>query len=523
METIFVGSDKVKKLSKEDIALYFEKAFANPRVQHMITSADKLSSAESKFQHFGNMLQAYVSATGDISEKVVEAIAADFEQHSDKLAQPVNRNKIDGVQRFFADHVLPHIIKHHIPDNDAKSSLSLQETVNLLKKIKLNCRNNRFKTHSFNGVLLNEIKTNGLDIHKEMFQKEYAILRKVGMFQPYQTGNLLFCELSKATFGYALCSPERLVRSICPMEAQKDDQPTREYLSEGLKQALSEKNLSPETQKLAMLSGQKMIDFYFGNSPKSAIAFMSDTNGINSNPLNYKSELDYLFMDYLFKSRIEKFCQSHANPQLYEQFVDALADVKQQENFEKMDKCINKFNKLYPDNNLFEQPIQNAVIKAVTKDCLNNFMHNGNADGYSIDGGRLETDKFSVATLPNPVEMFTMQRKRESLAAKEKFMAEEYNRELYESKYAFTIKSGRTPNESFEEYCAKNEANLYLLSGKGENAVKFENPQYTHWKKERGYDNPKSEASIELEKKIARSKGWKIQQPTFSIDSFQLL
>ena len=61
---------------------------------------------------------------------------------------------------------------------------------------------------------ISALKKEGLDISKEKFKEEYAILRNVGLFQPYQTGNLLFCELSKASFGYAQYAPERLIYSL---------------------------------------------------------------------------------------------------------------------------------------------------------------------------------------------------------------------------------------------------------------------------------------------------------------------
>ena len=523
METVQFESYEIKKLSSQDMADYFEKAFANPKVQHMIKSSKNLSAAESNFQHFGNMLQAYVSATGDTSEKMIETLAADFEKHSDKLSQPVNRDKIDGTQTYFADHVLPHIIKYHRPDYDGQTPLTLEETSDILKRIKLNCQNNRFKTHSFNGALLEEIKTNGLDINKEMFLEEYTKLREEGMYQPYQTGNLLFCELSKATFGYALCAPERLVRTICPMEKQNDDQPTGEYLAEGLEQRLAKKNLSPEKHKSVEEAGHKMIDFYFGKDNHSAIAFMEDTNGINTETTGHNSGLKRMFMDYFFKSKVEKFCQSQNNQELCEQFLKALNNAKTKAEFAQMDQCIKEFNQLYPNNGLFEQPIKNAFIKAVTNDCLNNFMYNGNADGYRIESGKLGTDKFSVATIPNPVEMYTTNRKQEYAIEKEKFTAEEYNRELYENKHALAVKSGRTPDESFEDYCAQNTSNIYFLSGKGENAVKIENPKYTKWKKDKGYDDPKSEASIALKQKIDRKKGREAPIPMRSIDSFELV
>ena len=339
-----------------------------------------------------------------------------------------------------------------------------------------------------------------------MFLEEYAKLREVGMFQPYQTGNLLFCEMSKATFGYALRAPERLVLSISPMERQKDDQSTREYLSEGLEQGLSQKNLSPEKYKSTMAAGHKIIDFYFGKDNQSAMAFMSASNDINTEVVGHNNELKRVFMNYFFKLKVKEFCQAQNNQELCEQFTKALDHIQTQGDFVLMDECIKEFSRLYPNNSLFEQPLQNAFIKDVTNGCLNNFMYNGNADGYRIASGKLEPDQFSVATIPNPIEMYTMHRKQEYEIEKEQFLAEEYSRELYESKYAYAIKSGRTPNESFEDFCVENISNIYLGFGRGKDGIKIENPKYTNWKIDRGYDNPNSEASLALKQKIENKK-----------------
>ena len=212
MQKIRWDKYEIEKLSKEDISSYFEMAYNNPIVKNMLNSSSSLSRATSNFQNFGNVLQAYVTATGDMSEEMVEKLATDFIKYSDKIYQAPNHNKkMEGIQVFFADHVLPSIMQHHMQKQGMKEPLTLEQTAVILKSIELNCANNRFHTHSFNGALLNEIQTNGFDINKELFQEEYKILRSVGMYQPYQTGNLLFCELSKASFGYAVYAPERLV------------------------------------------------------------------------------------------------------------------------------------------------------------------------------------------------------------------------------------------------------------------------------------------------------------------------
>ena len=184
MQKIKWDKYEIEKLSKEDISSYFEMAYNNPVVKNMLNDSPTLSRATSNFQNFGNVLQAYVTATGDMSEEMVEKLAKDFAEYSDKIYQSSNNSKIDGMQVFFADHVLPAIMQHHMQKQAMKEPLTLEQTAVILNSIELNCANNRFHTHSFNGALLNEIQTNGFDINKELFQEEYKILRSVGMYQP---------------------------------------------------------------------------------------------------------------------------------------------------------------------------------------------------------------------------------------------------------------------------------------------------------------------------------------------------
>lgn len=522
MKKITIGSDVINKLSERDMADYFERAFNNNHVQDMIRTSSSLSSVKSNFQNFGNILQAYVSSTGDISDEMIEKLVSDFEKHSDKISSRVNSDKLDGAQLYFAEYVMPHIIKHHRPDYDNQQKLSLEETSDILRKIRLNCRNNRFKTHSFNGALLDNVKKNGLNIHREMFKNEYATLENAGLFQPYQKGNLLFCELSKATFGYALYAPERLFMSVCPSEGQKDTQFISEYLSEGLSQRLSEKKLSPEAYQKAFDAGEKMVDFYFGQNKNSGIAFMSDSPNIVTQDKEYcPNELTYAFNDYFFKSKLKDFCDKNNNPSLYESFTAALDEIKNAKKFTKMDVCIKKFDAQYPDSHLFEKPVHNAVIKAVTNSCLNNFTYNGNADGYRIDGGKLDTEEFSVATIPNPVDLYVARQKTEIFIEKQKYMAEEYNRELYQKKYVLALKSGQKPEESFEEYCANNISNIYFLTRDDATGLRYDNPKFRQWKKDRGYLDPKSSASLELDKKIAEKRNKKSQSSILIFDSYQ--
>ena len=525
MQKIRWDKYEIEKLSKEDISSYFEMAYNNPVVKDMLNNSSSLSRATSNFQYFGNILQAYVTATGDMSEEMVEKLATDFIKYSDKIYQAPKRNqKMEGMQVFFADHVLPSIMQHHMQKQNMKEPLSWEQTALVLKSIGLNCANNRFHTHSFNGALLDEIRTNGFDIKKELFQEEYETLRKVGLYQPYQTGNLLFCELSKASFGYALYAPERLVYSLGgDAYSHKEPYSANEHFTEKFQEHLAAKNLSPEEYRKAYSAGKKMLDFYFRENQKSVIAFKSVSTDVITKESDFThSELRYALTDYTLKTKIDRICTNDNHPELQKQFTEAVEEIKQSNKYEKMDVFIAEFQKLYPDNKMFQEIYPNAVVMAVTKGCLNNFVHNGNADGYKEYSGKLGTDKFSLSVIPNPVDQYVRNAKMMLAIEKENCMAREYNRELYEQKYDMEIKTGRQPSETFDEYCANNYSNTYFLTAR-KNGVRTENPKYTMWKKRKGYNDPNSEASKNLEKEIMSKRNEKRASPTISINSFELV
>ncbi len=506
MQKIHLGKYDIEKLSKEDLSSYFEKAFNNPIVIQMINNSSSLSQVSTRFNNFGNILQAYLSATGDLSEAMIEKLATDFEQNSDKISQPINQNKIEGIQKYFADYVMPHIITHHANKLKLKEPLSFSETANVLDSIYCTCRNNQFLTHSFNGALLKNIKDEGLNINKELFKEEYAILQEIGLYQPYQKGNLLFCELSKASFSYAQYAPERLIRTLGCMNRHEENQTINEYLTTGFQEQLSSKHLSSKQYQRYFSAGKKMIDFYFGNNAQSAIAFKPATNQpfIDDNKRAH-SELRFALTDWRLNSKIEKICKNNNQPEMKNKFDEAIKEIKDLKIYNKMDSFISDFQKQYPDDKTFQTLYKEALTKAVTKDCLNNFMYNGCADGYPIKGGKLEPDNFSLAVIPNPIEQYVKNSKLINTIEKEKLMAKEYNQELYNQKYIFETQSGRIPKESFEEYCTNHFSNIYFQTSK-KNGLNMENPQYTAWKKAKGYTDPNSEASKNLDLIISNNK-----------------
>ena len=58
MQKIHLGKYDIEKLSKEDLSSYFEKAFNNPIVIQMINNSSSLSQVSTRFNNYGNILQA---------------------------------------------------------------------------------------------------------------------------------------------------------------------------------------------------------------------------------------------------------------------------------------------------------------------------------------------------------------------------------------------------------------------------------------------------------------------------------
>ena len=415
MDTTF----EIVSISADDMADFMSRAFSSDSVRKMLEEEDSLYHAEELFQKFGNVLQAYASATGDLHDDSIKSLAEDMQKHKDILRKPFdNSKKLEAEQIYFGKYVMPKIIDFHCKKNNISQPLTISDTLKVMAAVENNSKNNRFKTHSFNGSLLPEIKKNGLDISKEMFKEEYGVLASANMMQPYQKGNLLFCELSKASFGYALRAPERLVMSLSRYgHEQQNDQTTNSYLLEAIEKKLSEnENLSESDKQKVFAAGKKIVDFYFGEHNKSAIAFVKDAVSYEPvKPEKYAGLLASRFSTYRFSSQLTTFLNQSNDTELSEKYTSAVAEFRQNKNSAPILKIADDFERKYPDSNLFRDETEIFKIKYMSEYGLNNFTYNGNADGYKIAGGKLSRDEFALAEFDNPVSVFVDYHKKQKL------------------------------------------------------------------------------------------------------------
>ena len=393
----------IEEISNTEMADYFERAFNSQSVEDIICNAESIETGNSYYQTFGNILQAYATATGDLSDASIEQLAKDFDKNKEKCYIPHDSiNEIDGIQRYFADHIMPIIIEKHCAQMDLQQPLSLKDNIKIQESIYMQCKNNMFLTHSFNGALIDKVAQNGLDISKEKFQEEFKSLEKTGMSQPYKINKLCFCELSKATFGYAPKSPERLSMIFSNWkQKQKNSQTLHNYLIQSLNANVeSTSNTDANIKKEALVAGKKMIDFYFSQD-KSAIAFMKENCKVSEPPKTLSKRFKYPFL--YFNLRLNSVLRN--DEEMLKMLSETQAQLKEN-NFDKLELFIDTFNKKYPEKDTLKYFYKNCTTKTITEDCLNNFVRNGNADGYDIEGGKVPADKFALCKFNNPYDLY---------------------------------------------------------------------------------------------------------------------
>lgn len=417
MEKKRIGEFEVVDISAEEMADYLTRAFSRRSTEELLTSATSLSDAESKYQNLGNILQAYASATGDLSDKTIDGLVADLAENADVLRQDYdNSRKLSPEQKYFGAFVMPKIAEVHRQRLGLSEPLSFEDSCRVLASVEAQSKNNKFKTHSFNGALLPEIKANGLDISKEKFQEEFAILRQAKMYQPYQTGNLLFCDMSKSTFGYTLRAPERLVMSLATAsDRQKDNQSVGEFLTQNLQQKLQQNETVADAEKgKVYAAGKKIIDFYFGEAHQSAVAIVKDSGEHLASGEKYKQMLGRQF-GAMFGMRLEGFCRQNQDEQSVRQYQEAVAEFNEKGDLKKLEQFTRDFAQKYPDSKLLNGVHETFMTKNMSEFGLNNFTYAGNSDGYRVPSGKLSPDKFAVAEFENPINVYVSHQKGQEL------------------------------------------------------------------------------------------------------------
>ncbi len=457
MARVEIDGIVVDLISSAEMAGYMERA---------LNDSDVISACadEYEFQYMGHLLQAYAVATGNLSDESIKHIADNFAKNKDKIQLPFDRNThFEGIQRYFADHMTDDVIAYHAQKLKIPTGEIDKNKKKILSSIYMQCHNNRFMTHSFSGKLADTIKVEGLNIESELFQNEFKALELAGMRQAYKKGVLCYCELSMATFGYAQGCPERLTQAIG--SGAKKNETYKEMLERNLHANLDNNiDLTAKDRQIVRYAGKKIIDFYC-IEPKAAIAFMRADELFNGERKLYADlpDLGRETREAFNKDKfyVNLFLQRKGDEKLQAKYGEAIAELDAGKEFgEKQAEFVAEFKQKYLDSGYFEDFYKNADTTFITRRCLSHFVQNGNADGYTTQ--YIEPSKLAVAIFDAPHDLFA---KREKEAEKvveqttEKLIAEIYQKGLYERKYMIDLKRGAKPEESFEQFQAKNPHN----------------------------------------------------------------
>lgn len=409
MERKSDGKIEIDIFDAREMAGYIDKIFSNKGVRDLIISAKSIQAGKECYTVLGEFLTNYATATGDFSSEGIESVVSSIKQ-SRYILEEKQQYKAGVVEenpkvRLFKASVLPMIVEHWRKKLGKDENLSLNDMAEIANALTFQCSNNKFRTHSFNGALLENVEKNGLDIRREMFREEYQTLSKISK-SPYKTGELMFCELSAVSFGYATRSPERLWMTINKHDLkQKDDETIREFARRNVESIMQneEDNLTEDEVRKVAEDANKIINFYYVDS-KCCISLIKqkvdvpyrDSNGpAISNLINLPSRVTFNLSE---EDRARcKACRLLPNAERLDKFDELLPDLKER----------------YPKLRAEIEKVETAACQEILlRYGLNNFMYEGYSDGYKVESGRVAFDDLAIATFENPIDMYATNQKR---------------------------------------------------------------------------------------------------------------
>ena len=485
-----------KDISAEEMAAYFQSALNGDTMKKIINGAPTIFKAEALYQKTAKMLLGYVSATGDLSAQKQKVLLQTFAEHGSEALKPYDeRLKSDGAGIYFSKYIVPEIIAYHAKNRPAGEKDGAEALTGLLEAAYAQGHCGSFYTHAFNGALYDEVSRNGLDISKEKFLDEYAVLQEVGLFQPFKKGVLCLADLSEASFGYAQASPERLHRTLEPQSRRGNDETRREYLRRGLEEFLERQDNMPEAEKQKVrTAGRRLADFYTtGEARKSVIAFIKDEKATAKDTQDGSEAVRKSFAFYFGRAMQIKGRRLDWDETLRNQWRDL-----QDKGFEGVCEFIRTYKAQKPEAVMFDEIIRDAAADTIGNTCLKNFAYGGNADGYGVPGGKIAADKLAFCVFDNPGDAYALEQK--TIAKAEKMLENKYKRQCYENVYRAPLLRGVEPAEDFETFCESRPELTHMRREENGVVRPVENPHFSAWKKLRGYDKPNSIASINLHK-----------------------
>lgn len=412
MRIFRINNTNITILKNEDIAGYIKKIYASEEMRKITTDGKSFDNVKNNSSMLSQFLVQYAISTGDLGAKSITNISKKFLQRNEDYIKLLNSNCEDKTgkspkQVLFEDIVVPEITNYWSQKMGMREPLKISDLSKIASIVGLQCKNNKFRTHSFNTAILQEVEENGLDISKELFKDELKALMPIGN-QPFKTGVLNTCELSDVSFGYASVVPERVknILSDGSHKKQEIDETTKEYLTRCVDENLGKSpNLSFNQKEKIKKDSEKIIDFYYGHQSAS-IAVIKQNESIEANLPNYNINIAQSIGTYRTKPTTSRMFYKF--PKEYKEELIEISKMRDsREIIAQLDDVINRFRLTNPEQeDSINDLISYAFGDAICRNALNNFLYiNGN--GYDIEGGKIDRSEFAIATYQDPAKMFS--------------------------------------------------------------------------------------------------------------------
>ncbi len=374
-------------ISNEEMAQYMTNALGLKLLHDGYCQSGGSDYAHAIFREVGNLLAKYYISTGDNSMEGAEKIIQMYLDHEGT-----------DEKTFLRDYYMPLVEEKVANELGLDDKDSLQARVQIHAFVAEKNANNRFYTHCFPGALYDEVSENGLDISKEMFKDEYAILSRC-FKTAFQVGNLNYCELSSASLSYATMGmPERaryaIGSNIKPEPGENLHDACMRALQENLSKEIEKGTVTEEQAEFLRKAGARIVDFYC-SAKSSCIAFFRDKSLQKDSRSTVENRVIRGF----------KGLKIDANNTFISRILQEVEMENQKNPGHEIENYQNVFAKIIdvvPEMKTF---IDDTLAYCMGTFEINNYFHGGNADGYAIEGGKLASDKFSVATLMLPSEI----------------------------------------------------------------------------------------------------------------------
>lgn len=409
---LVINDFPIKKISKEELSRYIGMAFNSPKYKEILNRSMNMNEAFQSYQALGLYLTTYAVASMDLSSASVDFILDRFLKHREEIKlQNKNYSLTDSNKKiFFEKEILPCLTQIWKAKLSLEGHMKLNDILKIEEAIYLQCKNNQYYTHSFNGALVKDVEKNGLNINSEFFQKEYQDLSKLSGDTSFKKGCLCYCEMSEGSFGYAVYSPERLHMILDHYSLkQKNDETIYEYYERCLhyKMENNEHNLT-EMEKIEIeASAHKIFAFYLGQG-KSAMAIIERDSEIKDTTLTKRS----MYTDFLeLKWKLRRVMRNDEELNILYEKVKQLflegkdSSILELENFIQLYQC------KYPNKTDMQEFITGHFSRTLMEICLNNYLYAGFGDGYTAPNGVIERDEFALVTFDNPCDLYAKHRK----------------------------------------------------------------------------------------------------------------